>query len=170
MALQADVLAAVTKANAEFARTRALREHAAKVHQTFAQARKLRDAAGNLPAKAQLDKVAALNEAATKITELIGPERVTQMAQQLRMYAAVTEARNAAPQTHASPKCGTRARAPRGRAVRRRGSRRGAAATRAGPDDGSGDPEPGPSSGHLTATNGGATPAQHKGGGGWDRR
>lgn len=46
-------------------------------------------------------------------------------------------------------KCGTRARASRGRPVRRRGSRRGPAATRAGPDDGSGDPEPGSSSGHL---------------------
>jgi hypothetical protein len=63
-----------------------------------------------------------------------------------------------------------RARASRGRPVRRRGSRRGTTATRAGPDDGSGDPEPGPSFGHLTATNGGATPAQNKGGGGWDRR
>jgi hypothetical protein len=42
-----------------------------------------------------------------------------------------------------------RARASRGGPVRRRGSRRTAAATRAGPDDSSGDPEPGPSSGHL---------------------
>jgi hypothetical protein len=46
-------------------------------------------------------------------------------------------------------KCGTRARAPRGRTFRRRGSRRGAVATRAGPDDSSGDPEHGPSSGHV---------------------
>jgi hypothetical protein len=44
---------------------------------------------------------------------------------------------------------GARTRASRGRPVRLRGSRRGATATRAGPDDGSGDPEPGPSSGHL---------------------
>jgi hypothetical protein len=44
---------------------------------------------------------------------------------------------------------GPRARASRGRPVRRRGSRRTAAATRAGPDDGSGDPEPGSSSGRL---------------------
>jgi hypothetical protein len=46
-------------------------------------------------------------------------------------------------------KCpGARSRASRGRPVRRRGSRR-ATATRAGPDDSSGDPEPGPSSGHV---------------------
>jgi hypothetical protein len=58
-------------------------------------------------------------------------------------------------------KCGTRARAPRGRAFRRHGSRRGAAATRAGPDDGSGDPEPGPSSGRLLGlTHAALTPAQ----------
>ena len=95
------------------------------MQQTFAQARKLRDAAGNLPAQAQLDKVAALQESATKITELLGPERAMQMAAQLRLYAALTGARNAEPHTHAPPKCGTRARASRGRAVRRRGSRRG---------------------------------------------
>ena len=70
-----------------------------------------------------------------------------------------------------SQRCGTRARASRGRPVRRRGSRRGTASTRAGPDSDAGDAEPGPrGSGHLTAINGGATPAQHKGGGGWDRR
>jgi hypothetical protein len=150
VARPADVLAAVAKQNAFLAQQRALLDQAAKVQQTFAQARKLADAAGKLPAKAQLDKAAALNKSATRITELIGPERAMQMAAQLRLYAVVTEARNAEPQTHAPPKCGTaRARASRGRPVRRRGSRRGAAATRAGPDDGSGDPEPGPSSGHL---------------------
>jgi hypothetical protein len=37
-------------------------------------------------------------------------------------------------------KCGARARAPRGRAFRRRGSRRGAVATRAGPEAGDSEP------------------------------
>jgi hypothetical protein len=45
---------------------------------------------------------------------------------------------------------GPRARASRGRPVRRRGSRR-TTATRAGPGDSSGDPEPGSSSGHVDA-------------------
>ena len=44
---------------------------------------------------------------------------------------------------------GGRSRPPRGKPVRRRGSKRTTAATRAGPDDGSGDPEPGSSSGRL---------------------
>jgi hypothetical protein len=146
VALLADVLAAVTKANAELQKSRALREQAARLQQTFAQARKLTDAAGKLPKQAQVDKLAALQESATKITEVVGPEQARQMAAQLRLYAAVTEARNAEPQTHAPPKCGTRARASRGRPVRRRGSRRGAVATPAGPrsdDPHQGDEPPG---------------------------
>jgi hypothetical protein len=77
---------------------------------------------------------------------------VRELAAHLRKAEAAAmewRRRNPEPQTHAPPKCGTRARASRGRPVRRRGSRRTAAPARAGPDDGSGDPEPGPSSGRL---------------------
>jgi hypothetical protein len=65
--------------------------------------------------------------------------------QALRMVAVA----NQALRRRGDCRPGPRARASRGRPVRRRGSRRTTAATRAGPDDGSGDPEPGPSSGHA---------------------
>ena len=150
MALPADVLAAVTKANADLARSRALAAQLDKVQATFEHARKVTDAAGTMPAKAQLDKAAELARAATEIVELMGPENVRRLTEQMRRAAAAARAaQNVGPLRHGPPKCGTRARAPRGRAVRRHGSRRGAAATRAGPDDGSGDPEPGSSSVHL---------------------
>jgi hypothetical protein len=153
VARPADVLAAVTRLNRQLQQTekqRALVEQFANVEATFEQARKVTDATGKLPAKAQLDKAAELAKAATKIVELMGPENVRRLTEQMRRAEAAARARNVEPRRHAPPKCGTRARASRGRTVRRRGSRRTTAPTRAGPDDGAGDPEPGPrGSGHL---------------------
>ena len=147
MARPADVLALLTEANkpnGAFAQTAKLRRAVAELPEgVFEQARTL---AENLPPEpmrrdaAELDRAARpVFEETQKLRQMVA-EHHKRMAQTIKAVEfAVIRGRIRASRSECS---GTRARAPRGRAVRRRGSRRGAVATRAGPDDSSGDPEP----------------------------
>jgi hypothetical protein len=126
VARQADVLAAMNKANAALAPLR--RVVAALPEGTFEQVRTL---AESLPSEAERRALAKLDRETQKLRQTMVEGR-RQMRQTIKLgqLALIRTRRSGGSRSDCS---GARTRAPRGKPVRRRGSRRGVAATRADP-------------------------------------